>query len=153
MPFDLWLRSPPMQNSLLCHSCSPGNHNRINNNHLAWQRFSPSGINVGLWFYEVSSSILEKSWGNLQAYLQATPVQHLLVHSLSIPCLSHNPEQQTAETGACNCPPVSKWGRVHLPSLISCSSPTHIWHHICSRNIEHFKLVGGLALLSHIFKK
>lgn len=141
-----------MQNSLLCHSCSLGNHNRINNNHLAWQRFSPSGINVGLFFYEVSSSILEKSWGNLQAYLQATPVQHLLlVHSLSIPCLSHNPEQQTAESGACNCP----------LSLSEAEFICHPWYHvhlqhtsdICSRNSEHFKLVGGLTLLSHIFKK
>lgn len=135
MPVDLWLRSPPMQNSLLCHSCSPRIHSRINNNHLAWQKFSPSGINVGLRFYKMSSSISEKSWGNLQAYLRATPIQHLLVHSGSIHCLLHNPEQQMLRRELAT-----------VPQSLSDASDN------CSRNIEYFKHAGD-SLFWAIFLK
>lgn len=136
MPVDLWLRSPPMQNSLLCHSCSLRIHSRINSNRLAWQRFSTSGINVGLRFYEVSSSISEKSWGNLQAYLRATPIQHLLVHSCSVHCLLHNPQQQMPSRELAT-----------VPQSLSDASDN------CSRNIEYIKHAEDSLIWAIFFKK
>lgn len=135
MPVDLWLRSPPMQNSLLCHSCSLRIHSRINSNHLAWQRFSPSGINVGLRFYEVSSSISEKSWGKFASILASYSYSDLLVHSRSIHCLLHNPEQQMLRQELAT-----------VPQSLSDASDN------CSRNIEYIKHAGD-SLIWAIFLK
>lgn len=132
-----------MQNSLLCHSCSPGNHNRINNNHLAWQRFSPSGINVEL-FWRNLGEICKHTCKLLlfgTCWFIVSPFLALAITLSSRPLsreLATVPLSLSEAEFICH-----PWYHVHLQHTSD----------ICSRNSEHFKLVGGLTLLSHIFKK